>query len=372
MVKTKKFYNKKPNAIIELTNNAIRVVIGFIFNNKPVILYSKNIITNNLIKDGNILDDKTLILLLKQIKFIEDEELELNLSFNDAILVLPTIDLKIYKIKMLIYKNSLEKLDSLVKSKVKINENESIINTKLLCYYIGQKKNYNLSIKDIKNNNILKAEIVIYTLPKTKVDNYDFLFKSSKINVKKKIINSQSICNILDNDNYLYVDIGSSYTTVSLIFKKILCETHYFSLGGSKITELIAEKFHTNFNEAEKIKKIYGYTEKTFDLLNPVIFNNTINNREVSYTINDLNSVIQNYFDEYYLVEFDKCLNTFLSNLQDEQYNFPIIIGGGGSKLNGLNFLLKNKYDKYNVNFVPLNVIGARSEEYLNCVGALF
>lgn len=365
-IKRKNKYYKKPNVVIELTNNAIKIVVGFILDKKPVILYSKSIITHNLIQNGNILDAKTLVLVLKQIKFLEDEELELNLNVNNVVLVLPIINLKIYHTKTSLNKDNFNKINliSLIR-KTKINTNEIIIDYKILHYYINQKKSYKLP----KNVNCFEAEMLIYTLPKKMVASYNSLFDNAKIQVIKKIINVQSICNLSDESNYLYVDIGFGYTSISLITQKVLIATRYFMSGGAKITELIAEKFNTTFDEAEKIKKIYGYTEKTLDLFNPVIFNNIVDNKEISYTVADLNNIIKNYFDEY-CVEFDKCLNYFLSDLPDK--NFPIIIGGGGSKLNGLSFLLKNKYDKYNIKFISLNVIGARNEEYFSCVGTLF
>lgn len=355
-----------PKVVIEPTNTTIKIVVGYILDKKPVILYANTISTNNLIKNGNITDIKFLTYLFKNISCLEIEELELKLNIKNIILVLPSINLKILKIKKKIQKktvNDINNINSLIEKEIN-NKDIKVVSIEPLFFYTN-----NGQTDQLKNfNDCLGLEAIIYALPKKIVDNYDYLFENSKIKIQKKIISSQAIAHLLPYQTYIYVDIGFGYTNVSLISKKKLYESRCFELGGAKITEIIAEKFHTAFDEAEKIKRIYGYTE-TINSFNPVIFSSFFENQKKSYTITDLNNIIEDYLNEY-LECFDQCLNTFFEGHEDKKNVFPIVVGGGGSKLNGLNFFLKKKYVKYNINFVKLDIIGARHERYLNCLGA--
>lgn len=361
-----------PKVVIEPTNTTIKIVVGYILDKKPVILYA-NAISTSKIKNGNITDIKFLVYLFKNISHFEIKELKLKLNIKNVILILPSINLKIFKVKKKIENNNdnnIEEINLLIKREINKN-NLEIINIEPLFFYTknGDKIDQ-LNIKEEINDYL--CLLLVYTLPKKIVDNYNYLFESSKIKIQKKILSSQAISYLLPYQTYIYVDIGFSYTNISFISKKKLYESYCFNFGGDDITKLIAEKFHASIEEAEKIKRIYGYTKiiKTF---NPIIFSSTFNNQKKSYTVSDLNDIIKNYLNEYFIC-FNKYLDMIFLNLnhKDKKNIYPVIIGGGGSKLNGLDFFLKEKCDKYNFNFAKLDVIGARNEKYLNCIGALF
>ena len=357
-----------PKVIIEPTDTAIKIIVGYVLNKKPVILYANTISTNNLIKNGNIIDMKFLIYLFKNISHLEVEELKLKLSIKNIILIFSSMNLNIFKIKKNIRKkiNSIEDISLLIEKEKEINKKDmKIVDIKPLFFYTNDGKTSELN----EISNCTGLETMVYMLPKKIVDNYNYLFENSKIKIQKRLISSQAISYLLPYQTYIYVDIGFNCTNISLISKKILYESHCFKLGGSNITKLIVEKFHASFDEAEKIKRVYGYTE-VVNSFNPIIFSSVFDDQRKSYTILDLNNIIKDYLDEYFDT-FDKYLNMFFLDHQDKKNICPIIIGGGGSKLNGLKFFFKKKYDKCNINFVKLDVIGARHEKYLNCVGAL-
>jgi len=367
--------------VIEPSDSAIKIVVGNVLNNTPIILYANTIPVNGLIKNGSIVDIKALSGIFHNISHIADKKARIRFDIKSAVLVLPPLGFEVYsdkkttnvisnesRIGMIDIKNVLLLLNGAA-----INQNSAIVDIVPLKYYLDRGSVDKIPIGMISK--FLAMNALIYTLPKKIVKSYRSSLEIAGIRVKRPVISSYAMAKLLAREKdmpfaYLYVDVGSSYTSITLISKTHVYGSSYFMIGGDELTKKISEAFKIDTKEAEKIKRRYGYDNRLISFDPTIISSNEPEGMEETFTVSDLNQVTREYLENY-LYSFDTCLNKLVSSYPEEKRNFPIIIGGAASRLIGFIEYFKEKYPNKNISRVPLNIIGTRHEKYLNCVGAL-
>ena len=335
-----------------------------------------------MIKKGNIVDIKSLSSLFKNISHIEDKKARVRFDIRNAVLVLPPVGLEIYEDKkttsVISNESKIQQIDlsnilAMIK-KGKIKKENSFVDIIPTIFYLSNGKGTTNKLPLGMTSDYLGMKAIIYTLPNRLFNGYKMTLESAGIKVKKCVISPSAIAHLLVNypdtpKAYIYVDVGATYTSISLISKTFVYNSVHFAMGGDELTRAISEAFRIDIKEAEKLKRRYGYDTRLISF-NPVVCSANIDGQNISYTVQDLNRVIKDYLDNY-IYAFDNCLNTLLSNYPEDKRSFPIILGGAASRLDGLLTFFKTKYPNHEIRQIPLKTIGARHEKYLNCIGAM-
>lgn len=370
-----------PTIVIELSNSAIKILVGDVLNNKPIVLYATSRSTAGLIKNGIIVDLKAFVELIREISHIEDAQSRVRFDITRVTLVMPAIGFEIYEDKKSVNVVSavgkIEKIDianliSMIR-KSRIRADCSFVDIIPTLFYVdtGQTTEIPYGVTSAT----LGMKAIIYTLPTQIVNSYRGSLENANIRIRRTIVAPHAIACLMAREKdfpetYIYVDVGADVTNISLIKKTHVYNSSYFLIGSNNLTNDIANAFNIDFKEAEKLKRQYGYDTRTLSFAPTIVSAVGTDGNEHLYNVNDLNKVIKNYLDNY-IYSFDTCLNNLLSIYGEKQRDFPIVFGGGGSRLAGFLNYFKEKYVDRDVRVVPLNIVGARNQRYLNCVGAL-
>lgn len=370
-----------PTIVIELSNSAIKILVGDVLNNEPIVLYATSVSTAGLIKNGMIVDIKAFVELLRDVAHVEDSASRVRFDITRAVLVLPAIGFEIYQDKKSVNVVSpvgkIEKIDisniiSMIR-KGRIKSDCSFVDIIPTLFYVDRGQSNQIPIGVISST--LGMNVIIYTLPTQIVNGYRGSLENAGIRVRRSVVAPHAIACLLAREKdfpqtYIYVDVGADVTSISLIKKTCVYNSSYFLIGSNNLTNEIATAFNIDVKEAEKLKRQYGYDTRDLSFAPTIINAVGADGNERLYNANDLNKVIKTYLDNY-VYSFDTCLNNLLSIYSEDQRNFPIVFGGGGSRLAGFIKYFKEKYPNREIRIVPLNVVGVRNQRYLNCVGAL-
>ena len=370
-----------PIIVLEPTDSAIKLVVGYVIEKEPVILYAKTYPIKGIIKNGNIVDIKTLVEILRDVSHVEDKAARVKFDIKNCVLVIPNVGLEVYETKKStnvvsniskISKMDINNIISMMK-KSRVNSGGALVDIVPITFYLDNGKINKLPIG--MTSNYVGMRALVYTLPSRLIHAYHTALEASGIRVTRHVIGAYAIANLLAGkpnipENYIYIDIGSNYTSMSLISKTSVFNSSYFIIGGNLLTNKIADAFNIDINEAEKIKRHYGLETRNLSF-DPIIASGlNAEDIETKYRISDLKKVIYEYFDEY-LYGYSKCLEKLLSAYPEDKRNFPIIFGGGGSRLEGLLKYFQELYPETAFSIIPLKNIGTRHQCYSNCIGAL-
>ena len=111
-------------------------------------------------------------------------------------------------------------------------------------------------ISQNKENGTTKMSVI--AVNKSIVDKYINIFKKAGLNILGIEMETFSICRalILNDKNYLLIDSGGSYTTVTLICKGTLYKSLTVQVGGNNITSVIKNSLMKNsYKETELLKR---------------------------------------------------------------------------------------------------------------------
>lgn len=372
-----------PTIVIEPTDSAVKIVVGQVIDKEPVVLYATTRSLNGLIRNGNIIDIKSLSSLFKNISHIEDKKARVRFDIHNAVLVLPPIGLEIFEGKKTtsvisnegkIQPIDLSNLVAMFKPS-RLKNGNSIVDIIPKLFYLYNGKENTDKVPLGLTSDYLGMKAIVYMLPNRLFNGYKMTLESAGIKVKKCVLSPSAIAHLLVNNKetpnaYIYVDVGSTYTSISLISKTFVYGSVHFTMGGDDLTNAISDAFHIDVKEAEKLKRRYGYDTRLISFNPNVCSALTSDGQEMLYTVQDLNRVIKDYLDNY-VYAFDNSLNTLLSAYPKDKQNFPIIFGGAASRLDGFLNYFKTKYPNHEISKIPLKIIGARHEKYLNCIGAM-
>ena len=370
---------KKSNTVIEISHGFIKVVIGGSIENKAYVNYVKKIPLNHEIEKGAVVDRAGLVEVLTKLNPLTDEKYHINQLLDDVTLILPPYGLEVYHTSQ----------SCTVTAKERIFTEHDITN---VCNMISNKKlpvdNELLDIiidrYDLVDSlqsyaypplgmpcRTFIANATVVTLPKRVINEYYSLFKEAGIKVSRMMVSSYASNECLRRMNYvpedfILMDIGSETTSLSIVGQHRLVATRNIIYGGNSITEKIIERFNINEVEAEKIKRLYGLDNRKMNFKYPIV-----EKENVKHYGDELNEIITSSLD--YLISLSKnAIGQIASQHRLEgEAELPIIIIGGGSKLNGLVSYLCEKMNKINIKNISPDVIGARDPSLFALLGAL-
>ncbi len=374
---------EKRIAIIEITNREVRLLIGDVVNDKPVILYQTSRPVTGLLSRGEIVDEATLTQILSSFANIVDPNIRMRLKVTDATLILPASGLAVYqgdKTTNVVSSTSIiETIDiqnviSLVMKEAIPGGNEIV--DIIPDYFLTESGKFTEPPVGQKSNS-LRLRCKVYTLPKRIVQSYKNVLQNAGIRPKRLFVSPYATIELATQKNefpkdYFLVDMGAQTSSISLVGHQSLFASVSFTLGGDDLVNYVSQEMQISFDEARELVELYGINDRELSF-KPVIASAIINGVQVNYTVEQLNKIIVDFFAEAYFKQFDVVMNQIVANYSSENLaTLPIVFTGGFSSMRGFDKLAKEKFiNNQSIHYLEADAIGARGSSYNALVGAL-
>lgn len=374
---------EKRIAVIEITNREVRLIIGDVVNDKPVILYQTSRPITGLMSRGEIIDFDTLTKIISSLSNIEDSAIRMRFHVTDATVILPASGLTVFqgdKTTNVVSPTSIiETID--IQNVISLVTKDPIPNGNMIVdivpdFFLTDSNKFVEPPVGQKSNSLsLRAKV--HTLPERIVDQYKSAVETAGIRPKRLFVAPYGIIELAKHTNefpkdYFLVDMGGEVSTISLVGNQSLFASSSFTLGGEDLVKFVAEEMKISHDTAREIVELYGINERELSF-KPTIAQAIINEVEVKYTPDDLNRVIVDFFNEYYFKQFDVSMKQIVDGIKGGNVtSLPIVFTGGFSSLHGFDRLAKEKFvNNQSIHYLAPEAIGARHPSFSALVGAL-
>ena len=374
---------EKPVAAIEFGSKKMKIVVGYELEGQVCVLYASTKPYGHMIENGEIIDASRLTQALKEVKNFADPAAQLKLNIQEVSLALPPYGLMIYTGTQFsavggedgsITKIDIRNIHNLIKAS-NVSQGNSLVDIVPVFYELDQGRRFIYPPIGQKSTS-LKVSVMLHSLPTHIVNDYTQPVRDAQINLKRSVVAPYGAASLIASYpnmpvNYLLVDIGAEMTTVSLIGEQRLYASTYFNWGGDKITEKIITTFNINENDAEKYKITYGINNRVMNFNAPVCKSSDGEGNEIKHYSDELNEIIKSEL-AIFLKDLDASLDELLKSYDKTiTKKLPMILVGGGAKLNGLVEYLAPKVESETVTVVSPKNLGARDATYTNCLGLI-
>ena len=306
----------------------------------------------------------------------------MKISISEALLGLPPFGLEIYQTKQVttviseeakISNFDIRNIYSLIKNGTS-SLNNKLIDVAPEAYILDQGRTF-LRPPLNESSSTLTVLAKVHTLPGRINQEYSSAMQTGGLTVKRPVVTSFAAAELISSyegvpADYLLVDIGSHVTTVSFVGDKKLYATRYFEWGGDNITEKIVESFNINEAEAERIKVTYGIDKRQMSFKPAICSSDDGQGNEIKHYTDELNTAIKSELDTFLKLLSD-AINDLLEGYDKSAKGLPMILIGGGSKLNGLVEYLEPKVQSETVQVITPRSLGARNPTFTNCLGMI-
>lgn len=376
-------YMGKFSAVLDISSSSVKLLIGTVIGDSPVVIYKKCLPCHAVMQDGTIQDHDSLKKVINELRHINDADLKMKTEVNAVSLILPSNSLKVFP-----HEHSL----------VANNQNNVISSYDIrnILYAISKEKTAEgYEIADIiaetfktsdgqihqkapigQYSESLTLRCRIYALPTGIAEDYQKTLESLGMRVNHRTVSSHAYACLFRQDknlpeSYLLIDMGGDETSVSLIGRGAPYVCHSFSLGGYGLTRTIADRFSIPFDDAERIKITYGYDDNLISYKPALIKVDNGNGTYTKVSQNDLNEAILSDMGNY-IKYLDAAMNEICAkNFKGSFTSLPLLFTGGASQLYGLERILKGKYPENAIYLGSGNAIGAREATFACCLGDL-
>lgn len=371
-------------AALEISSSKVKFAVGNLVSGKPSILfYGQKPIPEGIVSKGEILNEDALSKIVASFGHFEDESLRLKVDTDDISLVIPAIGFQVYMnekcTNVVSSENIIENLDidnviSLIQ-KEKIPNGNTIVDIVPDSFVTDAGKAYkNPPLGAHSSSILLKAKV--HTAPEGLLASYKRTVQDASLRIRRSALAPYCACQLVASEDgmphdYFLLDIGESLSTLSFVGGDSLYGSVIFMLGGKDLTKDLSNAFSISFQEAEGLKRKYGYDPRER------VYRSALRLGEKAFDAKDVskerwNEAIRSFFSKY-------CYNlkNAVESLAKKQISdsadlrFPFIVTGGGSSLNGLLPLLREFYGDYD--FIPFapKAMGARDPSATNLVGLI-
>ena len=375
---------EKRLAVIEITNRVVRLIIGNVVNDKPVISYRAERSISGLISRGEIIDFATLTEIISSLTTIVDKASNKSYRVMDATIIIPPSGLLVYQgdktTNVVSTSSIIERLDiqnvlSLVQKEPIPGGNQIVDIVPDMFVIEGGRKSLNPPLGE--KSNFLTIKSKVYTLPTHVIEEYKKAIESANVRAKRIFITPYSLIELVKQSkefpkDYFLVDMGAQTSSISLVGNHSLYSSISFTLGGDDLIKYVKDELQISYDDAKEIIELYGINERALSY-RPTIVSTIVDGLETEYSPDDLNNVIVDFFDNFYFKQFDVALTTIVNEYPRESLrNLPIIFTGGLSKLHGFDRLAKEKFvSNQSLHYLQPEAVGARDASYSALVGAL-
>lgn len=375
---------EQPTAVIEITNSVIRIVIGYVVDGKPAIIYTREVPTQGTVERGEIKDHNGLVQILSEFKTISDPQAKLRINVKEAAVILPPIGFEVFQTtkttNVVSSTSTIEPIDiqnaiSLV-SKETIPNGSDVIDIIPESFLLEGNRMFGEPPLGQKSSSVtLKA--FVHTLPVHIVDSYRRAFEGAGIIAKRTFVSSYALTHFTSHVQGMYadaivMDMGEGVTSFTLMGKHYPYASQSILMGAKDLRERVAQTFGISEEEAKRIIELYGVDDSISEF-SPAI-TRSVNESGVKavYKTSDLNNVISSFMSDYFK-QIDVALANLTKGFPEEVNRFPIIVSGDFSRLHGLNIYLENKFtNSKEIKFICPKSLGVRYPRFVNAIGALY
>lgn len=374
---------KKPVAVFEITNMSIRLVVGIVVDDKPLIVYQEERSIEGMVVRGDIVDYQGIMSTIKDMCHVEDESIKLRFDIKEATVIFPAIGFLVLSgdktTNVVSNDNIISEIDisnvlSLV-LKENIPEGAEIVDIIPDTFVLEQQRTF--AFPPIgQSSTSLKMISKVQCLPQRIVRDYKVIFKQLGITVRRSIISSHAITNAIKLNStfpqsYILVDMGAGVTKLSLVGNHSIFGASSFLLGGNDLAMTISEELCVPQEEAIRLMEVYGLNDSELKFEPTISESLSPDGTPIKYTPSDLNVIVKDFVNNFYFRQLDTSISLLLKGYGEDVKRLPIVFTGGFSKLNGFKKLAKEKYSNNSIFFFNPSAIGCRDPKFSACVGAL-
>lgn len=357
----------KRYAAIEITSKSVRLVYGYCQDDKVHVLHALETSINAL--DGGIVTDMEQVTnAVKGVINALNETLQIKVK--EVIVCLPPMGLVFCRessttntigvdnvVVQIDVNNAISQL-----RKYRFSEGLRIVD--IVPYqFVLDNKEFSQVPPIGKISSTLTVHASIFALDDSLVNGYVKAIENAGLFIQQLVIApySSSLYMSIEDDipsSYYLLNFGSEITTLTQISQNTLVyQNSCFKFGSDRITQCIADRFDISLKEAKMLKEKYGIDKSPSFNVN--IYKNI--------SLDDLAKVINDALDPL-IVAIKKQIASWSS--ADQRY-LPIVITGGGSKLNNFKTVLEKKLELQVIDYSPYS-FGARDKTYQNCLGLIY
>ena len=184
---------------------------------------------------------------------------------------------------------------------------------------------------------VLESNVHIVTVSSSSMRNIEYTLKQCDLNVEDLVLDSmassEAILTQEEKDNGVcLVDIGAGMTNFSVFHHGGVIHSDIVAIGGNHVSEEIAFAYGTSFNEAQRLKEVYGCAKASLISNDEFVeFAQTSNRDPHQLSSHTLAEIIEEaYLDIFLLLKNNLQHGEFDKNLKS-----GIVLCGGGSRISG-------------------------------------
>ena len=184
---------------------------------------------------------------------------------------------------------------------------------------------------------VLESNVHIVTVSSSSMRNIEYALKQCDLNVELLVLDSmassEAILTQEEKDNGVcLIDIGAGMTNFSVFHHGGVIHSGIVAIAGNHVTEEIAFAFGTSFNEAQRLKEVYGCARTSLISNDDFVeFTQTSNRDPHQLSSHTLAEVIEEaYLDIFSLLKNNLQHEGIYKNLKS-----GIVLCGGGSRISG-------------------------------------
>ena len=184
---------------------------------------------------------------------------------------------------------------------------------------------------------VLESNVHIVTVSSSSMRNIEYTLKQCDLNVEllvlDSIASSEAMLSQEEKDNGVcLIDIGAGITNFSVFHHGGIIHSGIVAIGGNHVTEEIAFAYGTSFNEAQRLKEVYGCVKATLISDDEFVeFAQTSNRDSHQLSSHTLAEIIE----EAYLDIFSLLKNNLQHQGLDKNLKSGLVLCGGGSRISG-------------------------------------
>lgn len=365
----------QPIVALDIAASSIKLIVGYELQNDAVVLYAASSPLYGAIVDGKVTDAHMLAGVIRNL--IADASGKLKMAIDEVVIALPAVGLEIYESEkttnVVSMVGRIERID--ITNVLSIVRKENLDSDSLICGIIPEvftlengKQFVNPPLGE--NSDSLTIRCKIHVLPRAVYDGYMNVCQLANVKVAKVFLENYALVELLRDykdvpSNYLLLDIGDHKSTLSFVAENQIYSASFFFDGGRTLTDKIAAKMEVPVEEAMRLKELYGYDLRDLTF-KPKITKSLLNEQKGRpFFIEDLRKLTRDFLEEY-----ATSLEIAIKSIEAEQDHnpdvqlLPLVITGGGAKLNGLKDFLQSKLPSHPIKILYPHSIGARNPIY--------
>jgi cell division protein FtsA len=184
---------------------------------------------------------------------------------------------------------------------------------------------------------VLESNVHIVTVSSSSMRNIEYTLKQCDLNVEllvlDSIASSEAIITQEEKDNGVcLVDIGAGMTNFSVFHHGGVIHSGIIAIGGNHVTEEIAFAYGTSFNEAQRLKEVYGCAKASLISNEEFVEFTQTSNRD-SHQLSSL--TLAEVIEEAHLDIFLLLKNNLQHKGIYKHLKSGIVLCGGGSRISG-------------------------------------